>query len=97
MNKDYSILVGGRAGQGSRKAAYIIAELLNRMGYETFVYNDYQSLVRGGHNFSQVRASEEKVLTHKDSVDFLLALDQNTIDKHEEQLTEEGRDYLQRR
>lgn len=91
MNKDHSILIGGRAGQGSRKAAYIIAKLLNKMGYETFVYNDYQSLVRGGHNFSQIRASEEEVLTHKDSVDHLLALDQKTIDEHEDQLTEEGK------
>ena len=90
MENDYSILIGGKAGQGSKKAALVIAKLFKKIGYNTFVYNDYQSLVRGGHNFSQIRASKKKTLTHAEGVDFLLALDQNTVDKHRDKLNEDG-------
>lgn len=90
MDNDYSILVGGAAGQGSRKAGFIIAELFSQYGYRIFIYDDYQSLIRGGHNFSQIRASKEKVLSHRKKIDFLLALNQDTIEKHRKYLSKEG-------
>lgn len=84
---DYSILVGGAAGQGSRKAGLLIAKLLNKYGYRIFIYDDYQSLIKGGHNFSVIRASEKEVLSRRENIDFLLALDKNTIEKHKKSLT----------
>ncbi|MBN1504611.1 MAG: 2-oxoacid:acceptor oxidoreductase family protein, partial [Candidatus Eisenbacteria bacterium] len=47
---------------------------------------DYGSLIRGGHNFSIVRAAPQKVAAHRDSVDFVLALDQTTLDLHRSRL-----------
>ncbi|MEA3344616.1 MAG: 2-oxoacid:acceptor oxidoreductase subunit alpha [Patescibacteria group bacterium] len=90
MNKEYSILIGGEAGQGSRKAGFIIAKLFSEYGYRIFIYDDYQSLIKGGHNFSNIRASKEKILSHKSKSDFLLALDQRTISEHEKDLTKNG-------
>ena len=90
MQKDYSILVGGEAGQGSRKAGLVIAKLFNQLGYRIFIYDDYQSLIRGGHNFSKIRVSENEVLSHREKIDFLLALDQNTLDLHKKNLDEKG-------
>lgn len=90
MNKDYSILVGGEAGQGSRKAGLVITKILNEYGYRTFIYNDYQSLIRGGHSFSKIRAGDKKVLSHRNQIDFLLALNQDTIKKHKKNLVEDG-------
>ncbi len=90
MHKDYSILIGGTAGQGSRKAGFIIAELFSQYGYRIFIYDDYQSLIRGGHNFSQIRASKDKVLSHRKKIDFLLALDENTFKKHRNNLDKKG-------
>ena len=90
MKKDYSILIGGEAGQGSRKAGLVIAKLLNRFGYRIFIYDDYQSLIRGGHNFSKIRASEKEVLSHREKIDFLLALDQHTVDLHKKDLDANG-------
>lgn len=89
---DYSILVGGQAGQGSGKAAIVVAKLFSRYGYRVFIFDDYQSLIRGGHNFSQIRASDskEKVLTHKTHIDYLLALDERTIKEHKDYLPENG-------
>jgi len=90
MKKDYSILIGGKAGQGSRKAGLIIAKLFSKLGYHIFIYDDYQSLIRGGHSFSQIRASEEKVLSHRREIDFLLALDEETLKKHKDNLKKKG-------
>ena len=89
-NKDYSILVGGAAGQGSRKAGLIIAKIFNDLGYNIFIHEDYQSLIKGGHNFSQVRASDKEILSHIDKADFLLALDERTLMEHEKDLEESG-------
>ena len=90
MTHDYSILIGGAAGQGSRKAGLIIAKLLSEFGYRIFIYDDYQSLIRGGHSFSQIRASKSKVLSHRKKIDFLLALDETTVKKHRADLDEKG-------
>jgi len=90
MTHDYSILIGGAAGQGSRKAGLIIAKLLSEFGYRIFIYDDYQSLIRGGHNFSQIRASDKKVLSHRQKIDFLLALNKETIQKHQKDLDKNG-------
>ncbi len=88
--KDYSILIGGAAGQGSRKAGLIIAKLFNQLGYNIFIHEDYESLIKGGHNFSQIRASEKEVLSSREKADFILALDANTIKKHEGELEKNG-------
>ena len=90
MSKDFSILIGGEAGQGSRMAGLIIAKIFNQLGYRIYIYEDYQSLIRGGHNFSQIRAAEKEFQSRKEKIDFLLALDENTILLHEKDLAEKG-------
>lgn len=87
---DFSLLIGGQAGQGSRKAGQIIAQLFNYLGYEIYIYNDYPSLIRGGHNFSQIRASQEEKMTHQQIIDILLALDITTLEKHHSKVVPHG-------
>ncbi len=91
MKKDLSILVGGKAGQGSRMAGLIIGEIFKELGYQVFIYDDYQSLIRGGHSFSKIRVSKTQVSSHKEKIDFLLALDKNTIEKHKGELVKDGK------
>ena len=90
MMNELSVLVGGQAGDGIRQAGVIISKLLNSFGYRIFMYYDYPSLIRGGHNFSIVRASKEKIQASRDYVDIILALNQETIDKHRRKLTKDG-------
>ncbi|HDM75477.1 MAG TPA: 2-oxoacid:acceptor oxidoreductase subunit alpha [Deltaproteobacteria bacterium] len=87
---ELSILIGGKAGDGIRQAGTIIGKLIGRLGYRIFLYDDYPSLIRGGHNFSVIRASGKKVLAHKDKVDIIVALNQDTVEKHHEALTKNG-------
>ncbi|MFW5935928.1 MAG: 2-oxoacid:acceptor oxidoreductase subunit alpha [Candidatus Hadarchaeota archaeon] len=88
--EDISILVGGKAGDGIRIAATMVARLFSRYGYRSFVYDDYPSLIRGGHNFSLVRVSKEKIEANNVGIDLMVALDKQTVEKHTPRLNEGG-------
>ena len=89
MVEDFVILIGGEAGQGTRLAGNIIAHLFNRLGYFVYVFEDYQSLIRGGHNFSEIRVGAQKKMGRKEEIDALIALDKNTIVLHKKRLSKE--------
>src|SRR5208283_4772796 len=80
--KEISVLVGGRAGDGINNAGAIVAQLLNHLGYFVYIYTDYPSLIRGGHNFALVRAADGPVGAYNDRIDYLVALNQETVDLH---------------
>ena len=80
--KEVSVLVGGRAGDGINNAGAMVAQLLNHLGYFVYISVDYPSLIRGGHNFALVRAADEPVGAYNDRIDYLVALNQETIDLH---------------
>jgi len=88
--EEISVLIGGEAGQGSRKAGLLLGKILLNWGWQIFIYDDYQSLIRGGHNFSLIRASQKKPLAADLSLDLLLALDKKTVELHREKLKEKG-------
>ena len=86
---NFQIIVGGEAGEGSKKAGLMIAKIFNSLGFRVFIHEDYHSLVRGGHNFSQISIStNEKVEAKKDKIDFLLALNKDCFLQHGEKLKE---------
>jgi Pyruvate:ferredoxin oxidoreductase and related 2-oxoacid:ferredoxin oxidoreductases, gamma subunit len=62
---DFSVLIGGKAGEGLNKAGQILAHLLGRLGYRVYMYYDYPSLIRGGHNFSIIRGSDQAIGSHR--------------------------------
>lgn len=81
---DVTVLVGGKAGDGINSAGTMIAQLLNHLGYSVYLYFDYPSLIRGGHNFTIIRgtAAPKSPGTCGEKADFLLALDQTTVEQH---------------
>ncbi|MFA4861590.1 2-oxoacid:acceptor oxidoreductase family protein [Methanoregula sp.] len=80
--KEVSVLIGGRAGDGINSAGAMVAQLLNHLGYRIYLYFDYPSLIRGGHNFAITRGAEQGIGTCREKVDFILALNQETADRH---------------
>ena len=86
---DFSVLIGGKAGFGIDKAGLIIARIFNQLGYRIYVYRDYPSLIRGGHTFSIIRASKDRIAIHQNKIDFLLALNQDTWNLHKNRLRKE--------
>jgi len=79
----FSVLMGGKAGDGITEAGGMIAHLLNELGYRLYRYVDSPSLIRGGHNFVIVRAHRGRIAAHRDHVNVLIALTEETLDKHE--------------
>src|SRR3989338_738345 len=86
---NFSVLIGGKAGFGIDKSGAIIGRLLNQLGYRIYIYRDYPSVIRGGHTFSIIRASKTRIATHQNKIDFLLALNQETIDLHRSKLNKD--------
>ncbi|PKL58874.1 MAG: pyruvate ferredoxin oxidoreductase, partial [Methanomicrobiales archaeon HGW-Methanomicrobiales-4] len=87
---EYSVLIGGKAGDGIAQAGQLIASIFNDLGYHIYQYIDYPSLIRGGHNFCIIRASEKPVMAHRSGIDLILALDQKTADLHKQKLQAHG-------
>jgi 2-oxoglutarate ferredoxin oxidoreductase subunit alpha len=80
--KELSVLVGGRAGDGINNAGMMVAQLLNHLGYYAYMYTDYPSLIRGGHNFALVRAADMPIGAYNNRIDYLVALNQETVTLH---------------
>lgn len=87
---DFSTLIGGIAGDGINEAGVTVGRLFNLLGYRIYMYYDYPSLIRGGHNFSLVRASRRKIGTHTEKADVLIALNQETLERHRERLKDKS-------
>jgi 2-oxoglutarate ferredoxin oxidoreductase subunit alpha len=85
-----SVLIGGKAGDGINVAGQTIARIFTSLGYYAYMYYDYPSLIRGGHNFSVIRASPHPVGTHRSKIDILLAMDQTTLRRHQKDCTRDA-------
>ncbi|KUO40355.1 MAG: hypothetical protein APZ16_01665 [Candidatus Hadarchaeum yellowstonense] len=89
--QEVSLLIGGQAGDGMMRAAELIGRIFNRLGLYAFVINDYGSLIRGGHNFCKIRAADRQIWHHRESVELIAAVNQDTIARHQKELTGDGR------
>ena len=87
---NFNLLIGGAAGQGMETLSSNLSKILQRRGYHLFTLQDYMSRVRGGHNFFQIRFSENEVKTHRDDLDGIIALNQETVDLHIGRLNPDG-------
>ncbi len=85
-----NILFGGQAGQGPNFLTHILGEVLVKLGYFVFYSRDYQSLIRGGHNFNVLTFSDEPIYSNDSYIDILVALDENTEKIHRKNLRKSG-------
>jgi 2-oxoglutarate ferredoxin oxidoreductase subunit alpha len=90
MQIDFNFMVGGEAGQGVQSVGFLLAKVFARGGYHIFADQDYESRVRGGHNFFRVRVSEDKVGAIAEGADILIALDRDSIELHQSDMVSEG-------
>ncbi len=87
---DYSIKIGGEAGQGIQTIGDTLARVFSRLGFHVFTHQDYESRIRGGHNTFQIRFSNKPVGAPRLNVDIIVALDDLSITLHGSELTENG-------
>src|SRR5438309_2238746 len=82
--------IGGAAGDGVASAGNTLALAAGRQGLAVYAYNSYQSVIRGGHSWLRLRISGRKPINHGDQVDGLIALNQDTLDRHLQELVAGG-------
>jgi len=87
---DYSVLVGGAAGQGMDTFASLFEKILKRCGFHVYAYGDYMSRIRGGHNFFYIRFSDKKLYSFSPRVELIFALNDETVKVHSSRLQEDG-------
>jgi 2-oxoglutarate ferredoxin oxidoreductase subunit alpha len=91
MNKDlFTVIIGGKAGQGTNKAGSVAAHIFSEMQRDVFQMNDYPSLIRGGHNFSVVSSSVGPIRSHYLEANLVIALDKRSVDAHKDHLARNG-------
>ncbi len=79
---DFAVGIGGAAGQGIATPGDILARIFVRRGLHINAYNAYQSIIRGGHIFLILRASDARVQSMGDKIDALIPLNQDTMNRH---------------
>lgn len=92
MSSPQEITIGlaGAAGDGLDKSGYNLANVASRLGLHVYAYNSYQSLIRGGHTWLRLRIAERKVYTQGDEVNVVIALNQDSIERHAREIRPGG-------
>ncbi|MHB8699745.1 MAG: 2-oxoacid:acceptor oxidoreductase subunit alpha [Nitrososphaerales archaeon] len=82
MRNDFVIRIGGAAGDGVSSTGEIFARTCSRSGLHVYGLNSYQSAIRGGHVWFQVRSGLEKITNQGDNLDILVALNSESAEIH---------------
>ncbi len=86
MTIDMTIKIGGAAGQGIQTVGTLLTQACCNAGYHVMGVNDFESRIRGGHSFFQLRISDVPVNAPSHQVDLLIALNEESWHRHQNQL-----------
>ena len=75
MSIDISVKIGGEAGQGIQTVGQLLALACRQAGMYVMAVNDFESRIRGGHSFFQIRISDRPVQAPEHRIHLLVALD----------------------
>ena len=90
MTIDITVKIGGEAGQGIQTVGDLLAAVCRESGLYIMAINDFESRIRGGHSFFQIRISDQPVGAPNHEINLLIALNPETYSLHRDQLLEGG-------
>jgi 2-oxoglutarate ferredoxin oxidoreductase subunit alpha len=90
MSIDITVKIGGEAGQGIQTVGQLLALTCQQAGLYVFAINDFESRIRGGHSFFQVRISDQQVRAPSHRVNMLICLDHRTLELHRSEVVPDG-------
>lgn len=82
--------IGGEAGAGIILTGRLFAKMCLRLGLNAYGLEEYPSLIRGGHNIFTLRIGAGRVYSPVMAVDILVALNKESIERHQRYLTPGG-------
>ncbi|OGY18374.1 MAG: hypothetical protein A2900_04115 [Candidatus Chisholmbacteria bacterium RIFCSPLOWO2_01_FULL_50_28] len=85
---EFNWKIAGYAGQGIMTTGLLLSKTCARHGLSAFDYTEYPSLIRGGHNTIQVKASKDKTNVQEKLVDLLIALNPDGVKLHLAEISE---------
>ncbi|MCZ6514261.1 MAG: 2-oxoacid:acceptor oxidoreductase subunit alpha [Acidobacteria bacterium] len=88
--EEFTVGIGGAAGDGLDKTGDTLARTSSRRGLYVYAYNSYQSLIRGGHIWLRLRIASDKIYSHGDGLNALIALNQDSIERHAPEVQKGG-------
>lgn len=97
----YSIKIAGQSGQGINTVGIIISKILNSIGYITFSYREYPSVIKGGVASYQIDFSDKQINSSSRYCNILCSLDKNALEEYLPSLQKDGiiihnlKDYTQ--
>ena len=83
-----SVRIAAANGDGIESSGTLLAKAAARKGLHIFGYRGYQSVIRGGHVWFSVRIADEKIYDHGETIDILVALNQDAVDHQASHLSE---------
>ena len=89
-NDVFTFIVGGKAGEGVKKAGSVASHIFSAMKRQVFQMDDYMSLIRGGHNFSVVSTSESSISSHYMKANLIVNFDKRSFEEHMDELDTHG-------
>jgi 2-oxoglutarate ferredoxin oxidoreductase subunit alpha len=87
---DVVVGIGGAAGDGIDKSAETLAKTGARSGLYAYGFNSYQSVIRGGHIWLRLRLAQKKIESSGDHTHALIALNQDSIERHAPEIESGG-------
>ena len=90
MENEIRVGIGGAAGDGGASTGDNLALSCARQGLHVYVYTSFQSLIRGGHSWVRLRISAQKPQNVGDQVQCMIALNQDAMDRHLQELPPGG-------
>ncbi len=88
--KSVSIRICGANGDGVESSGALVIKVAAKNGLHVFGYRGYQSIIRGGHVWYQIRISDAKLRSHGNGIDILIALNQDSINYQKSHLNDKA-------
>ena len=82
--------MGGQQGEGIESCGEIMATILAKEGYSLYSQRLFASRIKGGHTTFALRIALKQIMSIGENIDFLVALDQETVDMHGAEVREGG-------
>ncbi|MFW5982296.1 MAG: 2-oxoacid:acceptor oxidoreductase subunit alpha [Candidatus Brocadiia bacterium] len=87
---DVNIRIAGEAGQGLVTAGDVLSDVFAQMGLYVFTTRNYESRIRGGLNWYDIRAGDSELFSRRRTADILVAFTEKAAGELGEDISADG-------
>lgn len=88
--RDLTIRIAGEAGEGVQSTGQLVTQAASRAGFRVLTFYSPPAEIKGGHALFEIRLSNRQLYARGDSVDILLAYNQEAYDRNIADLAAHG-------